>query len=349
METDYRVATGIILNEYLVEKNISQEELSKELGVSEKIVSKLLKGKSRLTEEMAISLEKLLPEIPASYWLNLENKYSEYLAGEKEKNNLELSDLEEIAKRFKFKEVFKGLDWDLSKQAKEMLKLLNISNFDVFSNAYSNLKVDFFEDGGEIEPIAVWLNLCKEEADLQDDDINVEYSKEQLENKLHLFKNIAYNKNLDNTFKSCRKLCNQLGIYFVEVEAISNCKVRGALLTHNNRPAIFISRRFKSHDHVWFAIAHELGHLIMHYQINELIISLDEESTSIKEIEANEFARNFFIIQKDYDKFVEKGDFSSKSIEKFAAKNKILSGILVARLQHDKYIDISSMNHKKDR
>lgn len=350
METNYRVATGIILNEYLNENNISAKELAISLGISEKYILEVLIGNSRVTEEMAINLEKVLPGIPASYWINLENKYCEFLNKEKENNKLDQSNLVEISKKFKFKEVFKGLDWDLTKQANEMLKILKISNFAAFNNTYSNLKVDFFEDGGQIEPIAVWINLCKEEADLQNDDINnIKYSKDNLEENLHLFKKIAYNSNINNTLKSCKKLCNQLGIYFVELEAISNSKVRGALLTYNGHPAIFISRRFKSHDHVWFAIAHEIGHLLKHYEMNDLLISFEEESTNVKEKEANEFSRNLFIPEENYKSFVEKGDFSSKSIELFSAKNKILSGILVARLQHDNFIRMSSLNYKKDR
>ncbi|MEA4827914.1 MAG: HigA family addiction module antitoxin [Clostridium sp.] len=350
MGINYRVATGVIVKEYLEEKNITQKELAKVLGISERQVSDLLNGKSELSEDIALNLEKVLPEIPASYWLNLESKYREFLARENDKSKLEKCNLEEIAKRFRFSEVFKGLHWDLSKQASEMLKILKISTFDAFDTAYSKLQVDFFEDGGEKEAIAIWLKLCEEEADLQTEDVEgIDYSHDKLQDKLHLFKKIAYNDNLDNTLKSCRKLCNQLGIYFVELEAISNSKVRGALLTYSNHPAIFISRRFKSHDHVWFAITHELGHLLKHYKVDDLIISFEEEKSDSKEEEANEFARNFFIPKDDYDKFIENGDFSSKAIEIFSAKNRILPGILVARLQHDGHINMSSMNYKKSR
>lgn len=137
METNYKVATGVIIKEYLNENNISQKELATLLDISENNISKLLNGKSRLTEEMAIKLEKVLPEIPASYWLNLESKYREYLAREKDKNKFEQSNLEDIADRFKFKEVFKGLNWDLAKQANEMLKILKISTFNIFEDVYS--------------------------------------------------------------------------------------------------------------------------------------------------------------------------------------------------------------------
>lgn len=37
---------------------------------------------------------------------------------------------------------------------------------------------------------------------------------------------------------NCRKLCNKLEIYLVFEKPIHNCKVRGALTTNKNHPAI---------------------------------------------------------------------------------------------------------------
>lgn len=92
----------------------------------------IVNGKSRLTEEVAIKLEPIIKNVPASYWLNIESKYREYIAREDIEERLRNSDLKSIADSFKFKEVFKGLDWDIEKQAKEMLKILKISDFNNF-------------------------------------------------------------------------------------------------------------------------------------------------------------------------------------------------------------------------
>ncbi|WP_455819588.1 ImmA/IrrE family metallo-endopeptidase [Clostridium butyricum] len=355
MHTNYCVPTGVIIKEYLEEKNISVEELANKYKIDQKYLVDLLNGKSGLTIEIANILNKALPEITASYWLNLEDKYNEYIANEKKEKSKLLScskeQLKELSKKFKFKEVFKGLNWSLEKQAIEMLKLLQIRSFDKFNEAYSKYKVDFFQDGGETEAIAVWINLCKEEVFVQNDDISdINYSKEQLKNNLIMFKNIAYNENLDATINNCRRLCNRLGIYFVDLDPISNSKVRGALLTYEDHPAIFISRRFKTHDHIWFAIAHEIGHLMLHYQKDDILISLEENETiDDKEEEANKFARDLFIDSEEYNKFIAKGEFTSKAIEVFAAKNRILAGMLIARLQHDGYLEMSYMNYKKIR
>ena len=71
MSNGFIVPTGIIIKEYLEEYDINQKELATRLGMSEKHMSNLLNGKSRLTEEVAIKLEPIIKNVPASYWLNI--------------------------------------------------------------------------------------------------------------------------------------------------------------------------------------------------------------------------------------------------------------------------------------
>ena len=99
----YLVNTGKIIKEYLEEYDINQKELSNRTGMSEKHISNVLNGKSRLTESFALKLEKVLTNIKASYWLNYEAEYREYVARQEELMNLENIDLKSIAKKFRFK------------------------------------------------------------------------------------------------------------------------------------------------------------------------------------------------------------------------------------------------------
>lgn len=339
MSNEFIVPTGKIIKEYLDEYNVSQKELAARIGMSEKHISNLLNGSSRITEEFSLKLEKVLTDIPASYWLNYETKYREELARQNELLKLSQQNLKVVAKKFYFKEVFKGLDMSLIEQAVEMLKLLKISDFNNFDSAYKNLEVDFMEDGGAKEPIAIWLKLCESEIEIQNDDIeNISYNEKNLKNSLDKFKMLSNNDNVELSIKSCRKLCNKLGIYFVLCEAVTNSKVRGALTTYKGHPAIFLSGRFKSHDNIWFAFIHEIGHLLKHYNKKDIIISYEdssEDNINNKEAEANKFARDFFINQEDYEEYLIKNNFTADSIKKFANLQGILPGIVVARLQHD--------------
>lgn len=349
MNSEFLVPTGNIIKEYLDEMDISQKELAERIDSSEKHISNVLNGKSRLTEEFALKLEKVL-DVPASYWLNYEVKYREWIARNEEMARINSWDLKNISKRFRFSEVFKGLDLTLAEQAVEMLKLLKISDFSKFNAVYGNFQMDFMEDGGEREAMAIWINLCEEEIEIQNDDIaNISYEENKLKKNVNKFKILSNNGNTDLSLKSCRKLCNKLGIYLVFCEAISNSKVRGALTTYKNHPAIYLSGRFKSHAHIWFAFMHELGHLVLHYNKQDIFISFEDESEKVdsKEEEANTFARNIFINPEDYKLFTDRKEYTIESIRKFAKKENTLPEIVVARLQHDKEIAYNQFVHLK--
>ena len=348
MNNSFLVPTGSIIKEYLEQYGITQKQLAERINSSEKHISNVLKGNNRLTEEFALKLEKVLVDIPASYWLNYEAKYREQVAREEEIVKINNWDLNKISERFKFKEVFKGLDISLAEQAIQMLKLLKISDFNNFEKVYGQIAVNFMEDGGEKEAIAIWLNMCEAEIEIQNDEIdNIIYKESELKKNLAKFKMLSNNNKTESSINSCRRLCNKLGIYLVFCEAITNSKVRGALTTYKNHPAIYLSGRFKSHSHIWFAFIHEIGHLLKHYDKSEVFVSYEDTDNydDVKEEQANQFARDFFVNPVEYKKFTNNTKYTIADIKTFAKEQQTLPEFVVARLQHDKKISYSQFNH----
>ncbi len=339
------VPTGRIIKEYIEEYGLTQKDLAERINSSEKHISNVLKGKNRLTEEFALKLEKVIVDVPASYWLNYEAKYREQLAREEEFARICQWNLPEISKRFHFKEVFKDLDISLTQQAVEMLKLLKISDFENFDNVYSKIAVDFMEDGGEKEALAIWLNMCESEIEIQNELLDViQYKECNIRNNLKKFKLLSNNNKTESSINSCRRLCNKLGVYLVFCDAVVNSKVRGALTTYRNHPAIYISGRFKSHSNIWFALIHEIGHLLLHYDKNDMILSCENDDSD-KEVEANVFARDFFINPEDYRQFCNKNVINAETIRLFAREQGTIPEIVVARLQHDEKIGFDQFNY----
>lgn len=349
MNNEFITNTGRIIKEYLTSRGISQKDLSSRTGISEKHISNMLNGKSRLTEEMALKLEYIMPDVKASYWLNYEQKYREYIARNKQADFFSNLDLNSISKRFHFNEVFRGLNWSIEKQAFEMLKLLGISDYSCFDSAYRDLEAAFMEDGGEKEAIAIWIRLCEEQIVIQNNDISdVVFEKKKVEEKLDLFKEFVLIEGIDGITKNCKKLCNKLGIYLVLYPTITNCKIRGALKNYFGKPAILLSGRFGTMDHIWFAFFHELGHLIKHYNTKYFGISY-EGDTSKEEAEANSFARDTLLDPSKYDEFVAEngGRIQRENIIAFARSQNTLPGIVVGRLQHDGVIEHNDFNALK--
>lgn len=346
--SDFIVAPGEIIKEYFEARGLTQKDVAKRIDVSERHLSQLINGKSRLTEDMALKLEKLMPDVPASFWLNYEVKYQEYLAREREQVDLEGLDLKTIAKRFHFREVFGRTRMSLVEQSIAMLKILGVTSFDNYMNAVPD-GIEFMQDGGEDEAVVVWLKLCEEDIEEQNKDLSgIPYSKESLESSMPRLKKIALNPDLDSSINSARKLLNRCGVYLVDHSAIPNAKVRGALTTYMSHPAIFISKRYRTHDHVWFTIVHELAHLMLHYNPKRVIVSTEElASEEYKDDEACRFARAFFVDTSAYQAFIDRDTFSAGCIKEFAAGEGVDPGIVVGFLQHDGLIKFDEFSNLK--
>jgi len=338
MSTTFLVPTGTIIKEYLEENNISNKELSHKTGLSEKHISNVLNNKCKLTEEFALKLEKVMPKIDADYWVNYESKYKLAVAREEEMFSISTLDLTSISKRFLLNDVFKELGLSREQKAIEMLKLLKISDFDQFDNLFFNTNIKFFEDGGEKEAIAIWLSLCENEIDIQNDELDdIPFKKHELVKNLSSLKMISNNLNTDESLIECKQVLNKMGIYLVDCEAVKNCKIRGALTTYRGKPAIYISRRYKRHSIIWFTIFHELSHLILHYNKKEALIS--GEKATEKEIAANYYARNLLICDKEYQEFIDNIIITNSSIIDFAKSQNIAPCFIVDFLHHDKIVD----------
>ena len=81
LESKSYIATppGAAIQEQLDDRGMTQEEFARQMGISEKHISKLINGEVHLTPEMAEKLEMVLG-VPASFWNKLEAIYQENLA-----------------------------------------------------------------------------------------------------------------------------------------------------------------------------------------------------------------------------------------------------------------------------
>ncbi len=338
MYNDYYISTGEVLREYLNANNISQKGLAEKLGCSEKYLSNLMNGKAKMTEKIAIGLEGIFKDVKAIFWMNIEAEYRISLA--RENAIVVPENIEEIAKKYRFKNVFKGLKWTKEKQYREMLKLLGFDTLTQANEKIASLNVSFMEDGGDKEAILVWLALCKEKTELDENlPLEIEFAKNKLIEAIPKFKKIVCSENYTQTIKNIKKLLNRLGVIFVCEEALPGSKIRGATINYKGTPAIYLSTRLKYLDVIWFALFHEISHLINDYDGGEMISMGDDEnytSSDDREEKANQFARKSLIEEDDYNKFKNKEQIQEADILKFAKEQKVIPGVVVGFMQHDK-------------
>jgi HTH-type transcriptional regulator / antitoxin HigA len=73
---DYLVTPGEVLEEYLESCGMTQAELAAKTGLAKKTINEIIKGKSPITTETALKLERCLGR-PANFWNNLKRQFQE--------------------------------------------------------------------------------------------------------------------------------------------------------------------------------------------------------------------------------------------------------------------------------
>lgn len=344
----FLIHTGSIIQEYMEEAGLNQKQLAQKMGISAKHLSNILNGNGRITPEFALKLENALPTVSASYWINYDGRYQEQLLRDPRYNNLKKQDLFKLEKRFHFKSVFGKTPLNKAEQALHMLNILGIQDYECFSPSTAGIK--FMKGDSEAEALEIWLKLAQNEFEVQNDVSEMpEFDLSKLRScDFDILRDISLNTDIKESIEDCRTILQQWGIGLITKEAIENSKVRGALIKSQNHPVIMVSGLYKTHDHIWFAIMHEFGHLV-HGDLQKnrtTIVELEDcaGNASLREEErANRFAQDFFIPRNQYESFLENNlealSANTKPrdhiIKAFSAELGIDPGILAGRLEHD--------------
>jgi addiction module HigA family antidote len=156
-QPDYLVQPCDVRCYELEQRGMNQRELARRTGLSPKHIVDLVKGKSRITPETAIKLERSIG-MPVDYWLTLEAHYQEALARHQEEESLD-NQLEWL-QRVPVKSMVK-LRWikpfpDKREQLKELLQFFSIASVDQWGDVWRDLPVAYRQyNKHEVFPEAV--------------------------------------------------------------------------------------------------------------------------------------------------------------------------------------------------
>lgn len=321
---------GETLKDELEFTSLTQVELSRRTGLSEKHISQIINGADPITPDTAIKLERTLGT-PASFWNNLQKNY--------ELNRARLVAEERIvreinqAKKFtcypelvKLNCVEKTSDWN--RKAENLLKFFGVDSLAYVKETES---IAFRQTAGRFDQrsLAAWLRCGELEAKkIQTKKFDKKLIKEIIPDikKLTLHPE-GFGERLQELFAS-------VGIAIVYTPYLKNTKVQGSARWIGEKAVIQLNTRGAYSDIFWFTLFHELGHILLH-GIKERFIDYDRKIIDDKEIEANEFAANTLIASDKYNSFLENGPLNRVTIESFAKSINIDKSIVLGRLAHD--------------
>ena len=360
-DPDWASPPGETIADAIEEKNWKQKELASRLGISDKHVNQLIKGKVTLTPDMARRLATVLGSTEG-FWLRREALYREQLLNvaflkECEKytdwlDNFPLAELKElnILSDYRTGKSVKP------RFAKELLRFFAVNAPKEWEENYAQLQESFQRVKGDTNDVgvaSVWLRLGEIIAEEWEKQLykageSRRFNKSVFKRELRHLRQYTV---LDpqNFQEVMQEGCLRSGVFLLFVPAIRKVRISGvARWASNRRPIIQLPPHKRSNDEFWFSFYTQAAHLLLHSEDkNHMHFDYDQDVDSKMEMEqeARDWAQQL-LIPKEHDSEL-RGLNSVPAVRDFASEIGIHPGIVVGRLQEEGYIPHSAMNHLK--
>ena len=301
---------GETLIDTIEAKNISQTELASRMGRPIKTINEIIQGKTAITPETAIQLERVLG-ISAEFWIEREQNYRLELA--------EIAETETLLEKSQWLQNFpllsmKKLGWiDYSKneiieQFNAVLSFFSVSSVDAYHSHYeieeAEVAFRMINTGDKNKHnVNAWLR----KGEIQANELpTIEFDATKFKSALDSIKTIMAN-HPDNFFEQLQSLCLQAGVKVVHTPCLPKTRLHGSTRWINNTALIQLSNQYQRNDIFWFTFFHEAGHILKHGKKEVFVEGLQYTAEGqIKEDEADKFAVKYTFSEKEEETLYQK-------------------------------------------
>jgi HTH-type transcriptional regulator/antitoxin HigA len=312
------------------------------MDVSGKHVSKLISG-SALTPDIATKLS-LVTGIPARLWLGWEATYRADLA--RLSMSEELEGLKSAVARFPLAHLRKvGVVSETLRKpglvALELFAFFGVASADALERCIQRQSVAYRQ--GLTHPVderalATWLRLGELEANQGLGGIG-DYDEAGLRSLVPELRGCSVRPTTGFGADLVDRLAD-VGVQLLFVPEVPGARVYGATRWIHGHPVVALSLRGRTDGQFWFTLFHEIGHVLLHKDVEPHVRSADSADVlGPAESEANDFAGSTLIPIEHESRLVELR--SKHDVRRFAASIGVSPGIVVGRLWHDGLWDYS--------
>lgn len=337
---------GVTIKEMLTDMDMSQKEFATRMEMSEKHISNLLSGNSQLTHETALKLENVIG-MPAKFWNSLECVYREKI--KRIEYEASVGEDESIARKIPYAQMA-SLNW-VPKKTKSVDKVIELRKFFKVATLKNICELNCLgvsyrvktQDTANNYALAAWIQQAKNESARIETAV---LDREKLIESIMLIREMTLQEPKEFVF-NLKEILSECGITLVFLPHIRGTGAHGATFYKNskrNKVIMVLSVRGRSADKFWFSLFHEIGHIVNGDINNEYNIETAEQLDK----NADNYARDILISKEDYKYFLENYSISEATVKHFSNKIGVHPGIVVGRLQNDKIIDYSVLNHLKE-
>lgn len=332
----------------LDEFGFSVEEFGRRVGLPRSKTDKLLSGDVSIEDSIAYRLESTF-NVSSQFWLSRDEVYQNFKKKtlEKQKGWLDSLPISDMVKYGWIPRSNKSTN-----RFVDCLKFFNASSINEWeANFRQSLPVAFRKSlTFKTDPVSVyaWLNQAK---NLSSKVRCYPWDRDMLLESIPLIRSLTTEPEPSVFLPKLRKIFADSGVAFVVVSTPSGCRASGATcFFEKEKPTIVMSFRYKTDDHFWFTLFHEIAHLILHDTNKEVFL----EGTGVTdcnsfEIEANEFSSNILIPEEYRSELLKLKKSDWRKIVRFAKKIGVSKGIVLGQLQHVGNIDHAYLNRLKVR
>lgn len=340
----YNVGPGDFILDFLDSFGWTQNDLAEVTGFSLKTINLLINNKQGITPETAVTLEKVFGS-PADFWIEVDAKYQIRKREEQNSEKNELTAKKAMLRKYMPVAEMKKKGWFLYDI--DTVKGIEQECVRIF-NQPSIPESEYLQE----------YKFCVRQTNF-DYDYTLWYSKTWFEYaKLHAasFELPEYNRNkLENiannlyeyTLKvdGVNELINDLnacGVGFFCLSHLQKTYLDGAAFICGNNPFVVYTCRYDRIDNFWFVIAHEIAHILHHYDFlkEAFLDNLEHQAETDREKEADKYAG----IYLNQDKVLEIGQIYGKylntsRLSQISEQTKVSIPVALGMLQHFGMLD----------
>lgn len=348
-EPDYALPPGETLAEAIEAIGISQAELARRSGLTRKHINRVISGHASLSADTAIRLERVTG-VSSTVWTALEANYRTHLKRVQELSALrpQVDWLKSIPVRALASRGALEHARDNAVMLDRVLGFFGVSSLSAWRAEWESSRAIFRRSQSEVAhpgALAAWIRLGEMQARRM---ACSPYSEARFRHALARARTLT-SARPSAFFGRLQSLCAESGVALVLVPELPKAPVHGAArwLAPSRKAMIAMSLRFETSDAFWFSFFHEAGHVIMHSRRDGFVDTPEGHPEDLLESEADAFAARLLIPQERERELPSLR--TARAVRHFAAAIGLHPGIVAGRLQHDRIIPRSALNHLKAR
>lgn len=335
-KTNYAVAPGEFLADWLEEHQQSQAQLARQMDVSPKHVSMLING-ATLTPETALKLSRATGS-SVKYWLSLEAKHRADLVRITEAEKLAAEDLGFLSevphKELRKRGFLSATLNNRSLLVQELMTFFRAGSLYALKERMALPEVAYRQGAlmkSKPAAVAAWLRLG--ELDVEGQEEEMPFDAKRLQALIPELRKLTISRP-DHFGRALVEKLATVGVHLVYVRDLPGTATYGATWWKGSHPVIQLSLRQRDDGNFWFTLFHEIGHVLLHSSEQSVIINeASNSSRSQLEVEADKFACDILIPKESAHRLT--NNMSLSSITALAREISVAPGVIVGRLQHD--------------